>query len=263
MKTMRLTLLAAVMAAVAAHALAEGGQAVAIAAAANLSSAGPELAAAFAVANPPFEARVRYASTGNLAAQIRQGSPDEVFLSADMETPEALAAEGLAAGAPRPYATGKLILFMRQGLPETMRPTSGFAGGGTLAALGVSSVASVAIADPKTAPYGRAAAQALSKSKAMDALQGRLVFASNISQAAQYALSAADAAFIAASSLRGSSFSGFKRGEHWLEVDPSLHEPIRQGLVLLETSKGAEAFAAFMLSEKARSVLAAWGYGGP
>jgi molybdenum ABC transporter molybdate-binding protein len=263
MKANRLILLAAIMAALAAKTTAEGRVSVAVAAASNLSSAGPELAAAFAQSDPGFEANFRYASTGNLAAQIRQGSPDEVFLSADMETPEALAAEGLAAGAPLPYATGRLVLFMRLGIPAAMRSANGIAGGKTLAALAAAPPGSVAIADPKTAPYGQAAAQALEKAKAMDALQGRIVYASNIAQAAQYALTAADAAFIAASSLRGPSFSGFRQGEQWMELDPALHEPIRQGLIQLKRSAGSEAFAAFMLSEKAKAILAAWGYGGP
>jgi molybdenum ABC transporter molybdate-binding protein len=263
MKASRLILLAGIMAALAFRAAGEDRRPVAVAAASNLSSAGPELAEAFAQANPGFEASLRYASTGSLAAQIRQGSPDEVFLSADMETPEALAAAGLAAGDALPYATGKLVLFMRLGIPASMPSAEGMAGGGTLAALAAAPLTSIAMADPKAAPYGLAAAQALGSAKAMDALKNRIVFASNITQAAQYALSGADAAFIAASSLRGPSFSGFRRGEHWLEVDPALHDPIRQGLILLKKSKGAEAFAAFMLSERAKAILAAWGYGGP
>ncbi len=237
-------------------------QTVIVAAAANLQPVAPELSAAFAADNPGMRAEFRFGSTGALAAQIRRGSPDGVFLAADMSSPSALAAEGKTAGPARAYARGRLVLFMRNGIPLGKGSPCDRA----LAALGSEAIRTVAIADPKTAPYGTAAAQAISAVGVESAIAPKIVYASNISQAAQYALGAADAAFIAASSLRAEAFSAYAEGSSWCFVDPGLYGAILQGMVLIAAdspSEAAKAFSEFMLGGDARSILERAGYGAP
>lgn len=230
---------------------------VSVAAAANLSAVKDDLSAAFAKMYPAYQAEFTFGSSGTLVTQIKSGAPFQVFMSADTGFAQAVADAKLAAGDPKVYAVGKLILLTTKELDL----------GKGLAALKDSAVVQWANSNPETAPYGRAAVEALAKAGLYDAIKGKLVTAQNVSQALQFTLASADAGFVNKSALYSKEVKPYdKEGKYWIEVDPSLYSPIDQAFVLLksaEASKAAVAFASFLSSSEAQAVFASYGYGKP
>ena len=199
-------------------------------------------------ANPGVNVKLIGGSSGKLTAQIKNGAPFDVFLSADREYPEDLAKTGYAASEVRTYVRGSLILFAKKGLD--------FSRG--LAAL--KEVSTVAVAKPEIAPYGKAAFEALEKSNLLKDLEKKIVFAENISQAAQFSLTAADAGFFNKSVLFTPAFAAYaeKEGKNWIEVPADLYSPIDQGAVILKYGAGkkeAAAFFDYLFSEPAKSPI--------
>ncbi len=226
---------------------------VSIALAANVADAMVELKKEFALVQPDTKLNVTLGSSGKLTAQIKNGAPYELFLSADMNFPEALYKEGIAVTRPVVYAQGALAYLGKT--PQDF--TKG------MALVKDDAIAKIAVANPKTAPYGRAALEAMKKAGVYDAVKGKLVFAESISQTVVYAVTAADIGFIAKSSLYSPTMSQYKEGTHWAEVDPSLYAPINQGIVLLkagEQNKEAKALYDFILSTKGKEILKKFGY---
>ncbi len=226
---------------------------VTVAAAANVSYAMRALSRAFEAEHPGTKIRVVVGSSGKLTAQIRRGAPYDLFLSADMDYPGALAAAGVTAAPPRPYASGALVLLsprprdLSRGLKVLLDP----------------SVRRIAVANPRTAPYGRAAREALEHAGLYGALRSRLVYGESIAQTVAYALTAADIALVAKSALFSSRLRGMKAGSQWADVNASLYTPIRQGAVLLKRAVGNEdaaAFYDFLYGEKARKIFREYGY---
>ena len=172
-------------------------------------------------------------ASGQLYAQIRQGAPFDVFLSADHERPQQLEAEGLAvAGSRFTYATGRLALWS---------PKAGALGSDGASFLKGGNYRFLAIANPKTAPYGLAAQQVLQKLQLWDSLneQKKLVTGESIAQTQQFAATGnADAAFVAVSQILKPD--GSIDGSNWLPPT-DLYEPIDQDCVLLtrSTEQGA------------------------
>lgn len=196
---------------------------------------------------------VSIGSTGKLYAQIENGAPFQVFLAADTIRPNKLVADGQAvAGTERTYAIGKLALWSPH--HDISR------GAKTLTAAGISHIA---IANPKTAPYGEAAVQTLSKLGLYKKLQLKLVRAENIAQAFQFVASGnAEAGFVAMSQLKGPKAPG---GFSW-PVPTSLYDAIDQGLCLLKTgasSHAARSLVAFIYSSQADEIISRFGYGVP
>jgi len=230
---------------------------VSVAAAANLSAVKDDLSAAFAKKYPLYQAEFTFGSSGTLVTQIKSGAPFHVFMSADKGFAQALADAKLAASDPQVYAVGKLILLTTKSLDL----------GKGLAALEDPAVVQWANCNPETAPYGRAAVEALTKAGLYDAIKGKLVTAQNVSQALQFTLTSADAGFVNKSALYSREVQPYdKEGKYWIEVAPSLYAPIEQAFVLLksaETSKAALAFSAFLSSSEAQTVFASYGYGKP
>lgn len=189
-------------------------------------------------------------SSGKLTAQIRQGAPFDVFLSADMKYPENLYKNGLAAEEPKVYAYGKLVLW-------TLDNTDLSKG---IRAISDHGVTRIAIANPQTAPYGVAAVEALKKANLYDNVKTKLVYGESISQVNQYLLSgAADIALTAKSVVLS---PGLKQKGHWTEVDRDLYEPIKQGVIIIKTAKKNEAgkFYQFLFSKKAKAIFENYGY---
>jgi molybdate transport system substrate-binding protein len=228
-----------------------------IAAAANLSSALPEIAAAFERATGR-QVKVSFGSSGNLARQIVQGGPYELFLSADEERVRFVFEQGRSVDAGRVYAIGRLALFAPSGSPVAVDPELA----GLAAAVRTGSVQRVAIASPELAPYGAAAREVLTRKGLWDALQGRLAIGENVSQAAQFALTGAvQAAFIPYSIVRAPTLQG--KGSAAMVPD-TLHAPIRQRMVLLKgAGDTARAFHAFMEAGEARAILERYGFTAP
>ena len=146
--------------------------------------------------NPGVEVSATYGASGTFLAQIANGAPFDLFLSADAEFPAKAVEKGLADGAAFPYAYGRLVVWVPRGtLPDLEKQG--------LAALAAPSVQKIAIANPDVAPYGRAARAALERAGLLDSVKDRLVMGQNVSQAAQFVESGnAQAAFLPLSLTR-------------------------------------------------------------
>ncbi len=224
-----------------------------IAVAANVSYAMDDLKKVFAAVHPETTVRVTLGSSGKLTAQIKNGAPYGLFMAANMKYPEALYAEGIAVTEPVVYAQGALAMLSTRGVD--------FSKGISLAA--EPTVGKIAIANPKTAPYGKAAVEAMKNGGVLDVAEAKFVFAESISQTVTYALSAADVGFVAKSSLFSPKMAQYREGTHWAAVDPALYKPIKQGIVVLKQGEGNgeyRAFYDFMLSAEAKAILARYGY---
>ncbi|MCR5876345.1 molybdate ABC transporter substrate-binding protein [Phenylobacterium sp. J426] len=243
-----LALLLAVMAPALAHAgQAHAGQ-VQVAVAANFTEPAKEIAERFE-RRTGHRAVLSFGASGQFYAQIANGAPFQVFLSADAERPQKAEADGLAvAGSRFTYATGRLVLWSRE-------PQRVDARGQVLARGGFEKLA---IADPKAAPYGSAAIETLRKLSLYDALRPRIVQGASITQAYQFARTgAAELGFVALSQVMTE-----KGGSRWL-VPANLHTPIDQQAVLLRTgaaNPAARAFLAYLRSPEAKAVIRKYGY---
>ncbi|MBN2816317.1 MAG: molybdate ABC transporter substrate-binding protein [Campylobacterales bacterium] len=224
-----------------------------VAVAANVSYAIEELKKEFAKTHPDTKVQVTLSSSGKLTAQIKNGAPYGMFMSANMKYPNALYSEGLAITEPKVYAQGALAMLTTKKLDLTKG----------LEILTTQNVKKVAIANPQTAPYGKAALDALKKVSLLDTVEKKFVYAESISQAVTYSVSAADIGFIAKSSLYSPKMSQYKEGVNYTDVDTTLYSPIEQGIVLLRPAQESveyRAFYEFMLSENAKKIFRAYGY---
>ena len=224
-----------------------------VAVAANVSYSIDELKAEFAKSHPETKVRVTLGGSGKLTAQIKNGAPYGIFMSANMRYPEALFEDKLAVTKPIVYAKGALAYF-------SVKPRD-FSRGARL--LKEESVSKIAIANPKTAPYGKAAERALRNAGVYEDVQSKFVYAESISQVVSYAVTAADVGIIAKSSLYSSTMSQYEENVNWASVNPKLYSPINQGIVLLkygENSKECRAFYDFILSDKAKEIFKRYGY---
>ncbi|OYW26326.1 MAG: molybdate ABC transporter substrate-binding protein [Caulobacter sp. 12-67-6] len=246
----RRPLLAAPLAA--AFALLAGGCAPAaetrVAVAANFTEPAKALAKRFE-ARTGHKLILSFGSSGQFYTQIANGAPYEVFLSADAERPVKAEAEGLAvAGTRFTYATGRLVLWSQTpGLVD-----------GQGAVLSSGRFEKLAIAEPKSAPYGQAAVETMTRLKVHDALKPRIVQGASITQAFQYVRTgAAELGFVALSQVINE-----KGGSRWI-VQAAWHTPIDQQAVLLKTGAGnpaARAFLAYLKSAEARAIIQRYGY---
>lgn len=224
---------------------------VQVAVAANFAGPAKLVAERFALASG-HKASISVGSTGKFYAQIANGAPFEVMLSADDETPLRLEKEKLAvAGTRFTYAIGKIVLWsadpaLVDGHGEVLRRGA---------------FKRLAIANPKLAPYGTAAQQVLERLGRWQPLQGRLVLGENIAQTLQFVASGnAQLGFVALSQIQ----DGGKppAGSRWL-VPQSLYDPIRQDATLLvrgERNPAARAWLAFLRSAEAKDLVRAAGY---
>ncbi len=194
-------------------------------------------------------------ATGKLYAQIKSGSPFDVFLSADDETPARLEKEGDAvAGSRFTYAVGRLMLWSAQ--PNTVDAQG--------AVLKTGNFKHLALAAPHLAPYGAAAVQTLTQLGLLTALQPRFVQGESIGQTYSFVASGnAELGFVALSQVFENG--RINQGSGWI-VPASLHEPLRQDAVLLTRSRdkaAARALLAFLQGSKARGLIRAFGYETP
>lgn len=218
-----------------------------IATSANLQFAMEALVKNFqAMENSPCEIIVN--ASGKLSAQIKAGAPYDIFLSADRKYPQELWLLGLSEDQPETYAFGKLVLW--SSLPfDTLN----------VASLQDERVQFIALANPKTAPYGRAAKEVLEKNGLWEAIQTKLVMGESIAQTNQFLLSgAAQIGFTAQSVVLASQMS--EKGQ-WQRIADSLYTPIRQDVLLLkDASAEAKRFYDFLFTEEAQQLLSRFGY---
>jgi molybdate transport system substrate-binding protein len=221
-----------------------------IAVAANFAGPAKQLAERFSRSSP-HKLLISVGSTGKFHAQIVNGAPFDALLSADDETPRRLEREKRAvAGTRFTYAIGKLVLWSAAGVVD-----------GTGEVLRTAAFKRLAIANPRLAPYGAAAQQAMEKLGVWNLVQPKLVLGENIAQTLQFVASGnADLGFVALSQIRDADKP--PAGSHWL-VPQSLFDPIRQDAVLLARASGnaaARAFLEFLRGPAARDLIRASGY---
>ena len=224
-----------------------------VAVAANVSYAIDALVKEFNKTNPNTEVQITLGSSGKFVAQIKNGAPFNIFMSADMKFPESLYEEKLAITKPVIYAQGSLAMLSSKELD--------FSKGINL--IKDDSISKVAIANPKTAPYGTATLEAIKNAKISDGIEKKFVYAESISQVVNYATTAADIGFIAKSSMYDEKMSKYKENVHWVSVDSSLYTPIDQGIVILNNAidnAEVKAFYDFILSKEAKKIFENYGY---
>jgi molybdate transport system substrate-binding protein len=227
-----------------------------IAAASNLIHVLEPLHREFRRTEPLVELRTSVAASGSLFAQISPGAPFDVFLSADTDYPARLGAAGLApADTQRTFARGRLALWTLRPDLDPRDPAG---------VLRRDDVRAIALAQPRTAPYGQAAEAVLAYLGLAAATRSRLVISENIAQAAQWVeTGTADAGFVAVSVLLGGPAAA--RGR-WHELPAEWHAPITLDHALVLTRQGAprplaRRYAEFLLSPAAQKILQRSGYG--
>jgi molybdate transport system substrate-binding protein len=199
------------------------------------------------------ELKPSFSASGKFAAQIMNGAPFDVFLSADMEFPEKLYQAGYAVAKPQVYAYGTLVLWSMKDLD--MHDWRG--------ALTAAAVNRIALANPQTAPFGRAAVEALRRAHLEAQLQPKLVYGESIAQTDQYIYSGvAEVGFTAKSVVLSPELKG--QGK-WIDVPEDMYEPIAQGVAILKHGQDgnprlSRQFVDFLSSQPARAILARYGY---
>lgn len=224
-----------------------------IAVAANVSYAIDDIKKEFNKLYPNTNVKVTLGSSGKLTAQIKHGAPYDLFMSANMLYPDILYNNNIAITAPIIYAQGALALLSNK--PRSFKHG--------INVLKSKLVHRIAIANPKTAPYGKATVEALKNSNIFDEIKDKIIYGESISQTVSYTVIAADVGIIAKSSLYSPKMKKFIPNIHWVDIDSKLYRPIDQGIVLLNNAKvnsEAKAFYDFILSSNAKKIFKRYGY---
>ncbi|RTE53657.1 molybdate ABC transporter substrate-binding protein [Arenibacter aquaticus] len=228
----------------------DGSKKVTIATAANMRTAMQALVEAYEEKSG-VACQVILGSSGKLTAQILEGAPFDVFVAANMSYPEEVYRSGKALGRPKEYAYGKLVLWTM----EEQVPVS-------IGALSQDRVRHIAMANPKTAPYGVAAKEVLQHYGLYETLSNKLVYGESVAQTDQFITTrSAQIGFTALSSV----FSGAMKDKgHWMTIDTTLYSNIGQGVVLVKHKEGsrseAQDFYDFLFTFKAKQILKEFGY---
>ncbi len=225
-------------------------QTIIVAAAANTKFAIEEIKKLFEKKNPDIKVKTVISSSGKLTAQILKGAPFDVFISADMKYPMFLYKKGLTIDKPKIYAYGTLVLWTTKkidikSVKDLLKPE----------------IKKIAIANPKTAPYGRETINALKFYKIYDRIKKKIIFGESISQTSQYVYKGfVDAGFTAKSIVLAPEM---RNKGHWIEIDKKAYNPIKQGAVVIKNSNNIDAakkFFSFLFSKKAKNILNRYGY---
>ncbi|MDR3703642.1 MAG: molybdate ABC transporter substrate-binding protein [Candidatus Sulfopaludibacter sp.] len=229
-----------------------------IAAAADLQFAMEDVSRQFHAAYPQVQTQIVYGSSGNFYAQIRNGAPFDIFLSADLEYPRQLTQQGLAF--PQSlftYAVGRLAVWAPAQSPLDVARLQ-------MKVFEDPAVKHVALANPAHAPYGKAAEAALRHFGVYDAVAGKIVLAENIAQTLQFVQSGAAEAGIVALSLAVAP-PVRPQGRYW-EVPLDAYPRMWQGGVILkraQSSSAAAAFRTYLTSTAGRQILQQYGFSLP
>ena len=230
---------------------ARAAEKITVAAAADLQFAMDEIIASFKASHSADEIGVTYGSSGSLSTRIEHGAPFDIFFSADVGFAKALKDEGLATTEPKLYAVGRIVLW------SVVRDASKM----SLRDLDDPRIRGIALANPKHAPYGRRAEEALRALGLWDRLQDKIVFGENIAHTAKYVESGAVEIGIIALSLVVNRELASKGG--YALIPDNLHSPLEQAYVI--TKQGgkkslAKAFAAYMENLDARRIMIKYGF---
>jgi molybdate transport system substrate-binding protein len=228
---------------------------LAIAAAADLQFALTDLKGAFTKASPGIDVAITYGSSGNFYTQLLNKAPFDLFLSADLSYPKKLVEAGVADGSTEfRYSRGHLVLWVPKDSPIPVEQLG-------MKALLHPAARRVAIANPRFAPYGRAAEAALTKAGLLEAVTPRLVFGENIGQTAQFVQTgAADIGILARSLAKAPVMAA--TGRFW-EMPQDAYPPLDQGGVVLNHARNraaALAFRDFLRSPEGVEILRHYGF---
>jgi len=228
---------------------------LAIAAAADLQFALTEVKTAFAKTQPGLEVAITYGSSGNFYTQLTNKAPFDLFLSADLDYPKKLVAAGLADGATEfRYSRGRLVLWVPKHSPIPLEQLG-------MQALLHPAARKVAIANPRHAPYGKAAEAALRNLGLLEAVTPRLVFGENIGQTAQFVQTgAADIGILALSLAKAPPLAATGRT---YDVPRGAYPPLDQGGVIPNHARNraaALAFRDFLRSPEGLAILRRYGF---
>jgi len=222
-----------------------------IAAAADLKFAMDEIIAHYRQDHPADTPRVIYGSSGKFHTQIQRNAPYDLYFSADIAYPRLLEQAGFAAAPVRPYALGRIVLWSATMDASRM----------SLASLADPAIRRVAIANPRHAPYGKRAEEALRATGQWDKVEPKLVYGENIAHTAQFVQTGnAQVGIIALALALNPALS--RQGGYWLIPD-SLHEPLEQGFIVTARARNnaaAHRFADYMDSAAARAVMVKYGF---
>ena len=226
---------------------------VRVAAAADVKFVLDEVAARLARRQPSIRVETSYGSSGSMHAQLRQRAPFDVYLSADVEYPRDLVSRGI--GSDRDlftYAIGRIVVWVPSGSTLAIERE----GLGALAG-----AARIAIANPRHAPYGKAAEAALRHAGVWNRVSGKMVLGENVAQAAQFVQSgAADAGIVAKSLAVAPAMRS--AGRFW-EIPESAHPRLTQGGLILPWAVSRQAairFRDYLVSDEGRQLLALYGF---
>ena len=229
-----------------------GGE-ITIAAASDLNFAMKELIVEYEKTTGNH-AKLSLGSSGNFYAQIQNGAPFDLFFSADIGYPKKLEEAGLIVpGSLYRYAVGRIVLWT--GNKSSIDVSRG------IDALRMPTIRKIAIANPKHAPYGRAAVAAMEHYNVYSLAKDKLILGENISQAAQFIESGAcDIGIIALSLALAPTMKA--AGTYW-EIPSGAHPPLEQGAAILKSSKQqdvAKQFVEFMQGEKGQEIMTRYGF---
>lgn len=226
---------------------------VKVAAAANLTFVIKELRADFQKKHPNDTIQITFAGSGKLASQILHSAPYDIFLSANTTYPTKLYAAKKGLREPEVYTKGALALLSVN--------KHDFSKG--LNILRQSTIKRIAVANPKTAPYGKASIEALQNAHLYKLIKKKLIYGESIAQTLNYTLHASDFGFIAKSALYAPQLRRFQKGVNWIDVDPTLYKPIKQSALLLthaKTNNAAKEFYSYLFSKQAKTIFQKYGY---
>lgn len=232
--------------------VASWAQTITVAAAANLKYVLDDLSMAFEKESG-IEVKGIFGASGKLTQQIKSGAPFDMFMSADIEFPAKLAAEGYAVTPSKVYAYGTLVLWSTTGA-DLSRGVEGLAS---------DKINKIAIANPKTAPYGVEALNSMKHFKVDHTLSPKLVTAESIAQVGNFVTTkAVDVGFIAKSIVMSPEMKGIGQ---WVEVDPKSYNAIDQAMIVLkngspENQIAAKKFYNFLQTPKAHEIFKRFGY---
>jgi molybdate transport system substrate-binding protein len=200
------------------------------------------------------EIQIVVGSSGKLTAQIREGAPFDVFVSADTKYPQEIFKNGGSDEEPKIYATGSLVLWTKD-IPETELSTD---------ILSTEKVKKIAVPNPRNAPYGEAAIEVLKAQNLFGKTEKKLVYGESIAQTAQYiSTGSVEAGFNALSIVLSPEM---KNKGHYIIIDSTLHKPIQQAAILLKHSnaspkkESSQKFYNFLYSNKAKQIFKKYGY---
>jgi len=227
-------------------------QTIRVAIAANIQSVMKEIQTDFTKKNN-IELELVSGASGNLANQIRNGAPFELFLSADLASPESLYKEGLCFNEVKIYARGSLIICSHSS--QSLKTWKNRAL--------TDSIKKIGLANPQIAPYGKAAMETLKKEGIYDKVKDKLIQGESISQVNTYITNGlVDLGFTAKSLVLDPNL---KQNLYWEAINPKNYSPIDQGMVLIKTpsgkpSPGAQLFYKYLLSPSAKAIFKRYGY---